>query len=72
MLWECCFVKQHSFFLDSFCESCHNKVALVIIPMLLFLLSGSTLRHMLLIIIAIIFGVGHIYVTYVNAKLSEE
>ena len=49
-----------------------NRIALAIIPTLLFLLSGCTLRHIFLIITAIIFGIGHIYVTYVNAKLSEE
>ena len=49
-----------------------NRMALAIIPTLLFLLSGCTLGHILLIITAIIFGIGHIYVTYINAKLSEE
>ena len=49
-----------------------NRMALAIIPTLLFLLSGCTLGHILLIITAIIFGIGHIYVTYTNAKLSAE
>lgn len=49
-----------------------NRMALAIIPALLFLLSGCTLGHILLIITAIVFGIGHIYVTYINAKLSEE
>lgn len=49
-----------------------NRMALAIIPTLLFLLCGCTLGHILLIITAIIFGIGHIYVTYTNAKLSAE
>lgn len=52
-------------------RSMWNCMALAIIPTLLFLLSGCTLRHILLIITATIFGIEHIYVTYVNAKLSE-
>ena len=40
-----------------------NRMALAIIPTLLFLLCGCTLGHILLIITAIIFGIGHIYVT---------
>ncbi len=53
-------------------QSMWNRMALAIIPTLLFLLSGCTLRHILLIITAIVFGIGHIYVTYINAKLSAE
>lgn len=53
-------------------QSMWNRITLAIIPTLLFLLSGCTLRHILLIITAIIFGIGHIYVTYMNTKLSEE
>ena len=53
-------------------QSMWNRMALAIIPTLLFLLSGCTLRHILLIITAIVFGMGHIYVTYINAKLSAE
>lgn len=49
-------------------QSMWNHMALAIIPTLLFLLSGCTLRHVLLIVTAIIFGIGHIYVTYVNTK----
>lgn len=43
-------------------------MALAIIPTLLFLLSGLTLRHVLLVCSAILFGVGHIYVSYVNYR----
>jgi hypothetical protein len=45
-----------------------KSMALAIIPALIFLLSGITLRHYLLVISAIAFGIGHIYVTYQNAK----
>ncbi|QNU68829.1 hypothetical protein EHE19_009750 [Ruminiclostridium herbifermentans] len=45
-----------------------KSIALAIIPTAIFLLSGITLRHYLLVLSAIIFGIGHIYVTYQNAK----
>lgn len=45
-----------------------KSMALATIPTVIFLLSGITLRHYLLVISAIIFGIGHIYVTYQNAK----
>lgn len=45
-----------------------KSLALAILPTLLFLLSGITMGHILLIISAVIFGVGHIYVTYENTK----
>ncbi len=41
-------------------------LALAIIPTFIFLLSGITLNYILLIISAVIFGCGHIYVTYQN------
>ena len=43
-------------------------MALAIIPTFLFLLSGLTMRHTLLVGSAILFGIGHIYVSYVNYK----
>lgn len=43
------------------------SMALAIIPTILFLLSGF-IRQYLLVITAVIFGIGHIYVTYQNAK----
>ena len=43
-----------------------KQMALAAIPVCLFLLSGITLLHYLLIIFAVIFGTGHIYVTYKN------
>lgn len=45
-----------------------KSIVLAIIPTAIFLLSGITLRHYLLVLSAIIFGIGHIYVTYQNAK----
>ena len=46
-------------------------MALAIIPTFLFLLSGLTMRHVLLVCSAIIFGIGHIYVSYINYKDLE-
>ena len=40
---------------------------LAILPTCIFLLSGLTLRHWLLAAFAVLFGIGHIYVTYKNA-----
>ena len=41
-------------------------MALAIIPTCIFLLSGLMLRHWLLVVVATLFGIGHIYVTYKN------
>ncbi len=41
-----------------------KKMALAIIPVCIFVLSGVTLGHILLIISGVAFGIGHIYVTY--------
>ena len=43
-----------------------KQIALAVIPTCIFMLCGVTLRHYLLIVFAIIFGVGHIYVTRAN------
>ena len=43
-----------------------EQIALAVIPTIIFLLSGITMLHILLIIFGIIFGVGHIYVTHQN------
>ena len=43
-----------------------KSMALAIIPVCIFLICGVTLRHVLLIISAVIFAVGHIYVTRKN------
>lgn len=50
-------------------KSLHKALALAIIPTCIFLISGITLRHWLLVISAIIFGVGHIFITFRNNKL---
>ena len=46
-----------------------RKLALMlaVLPTCIFLLSGLTLRHWLLAAFAVLFGIGHIYVTYKNA-----
>ena len=38
-------------------------LALAIVPTCIFLLSGVLLRHWILVISAVLFGVGHIYIT---------
>lgn len=43
-----------------------KQITLAVIPTCLFLLSGITLHHYLLILFALVFGVGHIYVTNKN------
>ena len=43
-----------------------KQISLAIIPVCMFLLSGITLLHYLLILLAVIFGIGHIYVTGKN------
>ena len=40
-----------------------TAIALAVLPACIFLLSGLTLRHWLLVCFAVLFGVGHIYVT---------
>ena len=48
-----------------------GALALAILPTLIFLLSGITLQHWLLVGSSVVFGTGHIYVTYVNARGGE-
>ena len=43
-----------------------KQIALAAIPTAIFLLCGVTMGHWLLIVFAVIFGVGHIYVTCKN------
>lgn len=45
-----------------------KAMALAIIPTLIFLFSGIITLHILLIITAILFGIGHITITYNNNK----
>ena len=43
-------------------------IALAVIPACIFILSGQTLRHWLLVIAGILFGIAHLYVTLENNK----
>ena len=45
-----------------------SAMMLAVLPALIFLLCGITLRHWLLTAFALLFGIAHIYVTYINAK----
>ena len=45
-----------------------RALALAILPVCIFLLSGLLLRHWLLVSFAVLFAVGHIYVTWKNAE----
>lgn len=45
-----------------------KTMALAVIPVCIFVLSGITLGHVLLIVSGALFGVGHIFVTYQNTK----
>ena len=45
-----------------------RAMALAVIPACIFLLSGLLLRHWLLAGFALLFAVGHIYVTMINAE----
>ena len=56
IIWMLCFRKQ----------SFGKQITLAILPTCLFLLSGITMRHYLLILFGLVFGVGHVYVTYKN------
>lgn len=58
IVWILYFVKQNT----------GKSIVLAVFPTVIFLLSGITLRHWLLIISAVIFGIAHIYVTYQNTK----
>lgn len=45
-----------------------KSMALAIIPTLLFLIGGITMRNIPAIFLAVVFGIGHIYVTYKNQE----
>lgn len=49
-----------------------KSMALAIIPTLIFLLNGITMRHYFLLLSAVIFGIGHLYVTYQNSISLEQ
>ena len=48
-----------------------RALALAVLPACIFLLSGLLLHHWLLAAFALLFGVGHIYVTLKNAPASD-
>ena len=43
-------------------------IALAAIPTLIFIVSAISVKHWALLVTAVIFGVSHIYVTYINNK----
>lgn len=49
-----------------------KQIALMIIPTAVFLLCGITMRHYLLIVFAVVFGIGHGYVTVKNRAGIDE
>ena len=49
-------------------QSLLTALLLAVLPTLLFLLSGLTMRHWLLVGFAVLFGAAHIYITTVNAR----
>lgn len=48
-----------------------RALALAVLPALIFLLSGLLLRHWLLVGFALLFAVGHIYVTWKNIAKAD-
>lgn len=61
IIWILFFIKQTSW----------KSMALAMIPACVFLICGVTLRHILLIISAVFFAVGHIFVTMQNVKSTK-
>ena len=49
-------------------KTAKRALVLAILPACIFLLSGLLLRHWLLVGFGLLFAVGHIYVTTINAK----
>ena len=45
-----------------------KSMVLAVIPTVLFLVGGITMRNILAILLAVVFGIGHIYVTYKNLE----
>lgn len=52
-------------------ETFAKSMILAIAPTLIFLISGITLRHYLLVASALIFGISHIYITMQTCKCTE-
>lgn len=48
--------------------SLNKALILSVAPTLIFLISGVTLKNLLLIISSVIFGISHIFITYKNSK----
>lgn len=49
-------------------QSKNKAIILALLPTMIFVIRGILLRHWLLMIAGILFGIGHIYVTLQNAK----
>ena len=49
-------------------KSIVNALVLAIIPTLIFIVSAVSVKHWVLLVTAVIFGVSHIYITYINNK----
>ena len=47
-------------------KSMSNALALAIIPTLIFIVSAVSVKHWALLVTAVLFGISHIYITYVN------
>lgn len=58
IVWMLYFIRQNQW----------KSVALAVLPTGVFMLSGITLRHVLLSISSVVFGICHIYITCQNAK----
>lgn len=48
-----------------------RSMFLAIVPALIFLFAGILLHHWFLVIAAVLFGIGHIYITFRSAKLQN-
>ena len=59
------------FFLHMRKKSTAKALALAVLPSCIFLMSGILLRHWLLVGFAVLFAVGHIYVTLKNAQAQQ-
>ena len=53
-------------------KSVKRALVLEFLPACIFLFSGILLRHWLLVSFAVLFAVGHIYVTYKNAFFTKD
>ena len=53
-------------------KSAEQALVLAILPACVFLLSDLTLRHWLLAAFAVVFAIGHIYVTQKNADVKQQ